>query len=107
MSPRKLERDYQSGLIERIYQRFPGCLVLKNDSAYLQGIPDLTILWRETWAVLEVKRSEDEPYRPNQEWYLHTLNEMSFSATIYPENEEAVLNELQEEFNHRWEARIS
>lgn len=95
------ENEYQRRLIKELYKRFPGCLVLKNDSGYLQGIPDLLILWRETWAVLEVKKSEDEPYRPNQEFYLHQLGEMSFSATIYPENEEAVLHELAKEFEHR------
>ncbi len=101
------ENQYQAGLIKRLKQRFPGCVVLKNDSAYLQGIPDLTLLWRHTWAALEVKRSEDEPYQPNQQYYLQLLGGMSFSATIYPENEEAVLNELEQEFETRCGSRLS
>ena len=100
------ENQYQAQLIKRIYKRFPGCLVLKNDSALVQGIPDLTILWRETWAVLEVKASQDADHQPNQDFYVNKLDEMSFAAFIYPENEEAVLNELQQEFENRWAARL-
>lgn len=103
----KRETKYQSGLIKRIEARFPGCVILKNDSGYMQGIPDLTVLWYKTWAALEVKRSADEDYEPNQEWYLDKLGTLSFSATIYPENEEAVLNELQQEFETHWPARLS
>ena len=95
---RKLERDYQPGLIDRISMRFPGCFVLKNDEQYLQGIPDLTILYGKYWAMLEVKKSSKEPYRPNQEYYLQLLGEMSFTATIFPENEEEVLDALQSAF---------
>ena len=40
-----LERDYQSHLIKRIKALLPGCVVLKNDSSYLQGIPDLVIFY--------------------------------------------------------------
>ena len=102
------ESKYQGELIKRIYARFPDCQVLKNDSGYLQGIPDLTILFDGgVWAVLEVKRSSDEPYQPNQEFYLDKLAEWSFTATIYPENEEAVLNELQQKLETRWAARLS
>jgi len=95
---RKLERDYQPGLIDRISMRFPGCFVLKNDEQYLQGIPDLTILYGKYWAMLEVKKSPKEPYRPNQEYYLQLLGEMSFTATIFPETEEEVLDALQSAF---------
>lgn len=82
-------------------------MVLKNDSTLTQGIPDLTILWYNTWAVLEVKVSANEPYQPNQEYYLEMLDQLSFAATIYPENEEAVLNDLQQEFENRGASRLS
>ena len=94
----KRETSYQTELVKRIKIRFPGCEVLKNDSGYMQGIPDLTILMDGMYAVLEVKRSADEDYQPNQEWYLAKFSNMSWSATIYPENEEAVLNELQTKY---------
>lgn len=101
------ESVYQAGVVKRIYKRLPDALVLKNDSALVQGIPDLTVLWRFTWAALEVKTSRDAVHQPNQEFYIHRLNEMSFAAFIYPENEEAVLNELQQEFETRWATRLS
>lgn len=101
-----LESEYQAGLIKRLKSRFRGCVVLKNDSSYIQGIPDLTIFYEDMWAVLEVKPDEDAPYRPNQEYYLELLGAMSFSATIYPSNEEAVLSELQLAFRSRRDARV-
>ena len=46
----KLERDFQGQLIKDIKQMFPGCIVMKNDSSYIQGIPDLLILYKDKWA---------------------------------------------------------
>jgi hypothetical protein len=93
-----LERDYQAGLIRKLKRMFPGCVVLKNDPDYLQGIPDLVIFYGEHWAMLEVKASERAPQRPNQAYYVDMLNEMSFAAFIYPSNEETTLDELQRAF---------
>ena len=66
------------------------------DPDYQQGILDLLVLYNDKWASLEVKRSADADVQPNQEYYVHELNEMSFAAFIYPENEEEVLNALQQ-----------
>ena len=77
---------------------FPGCIVIKNDSSYIQGIPDITIFYGKRWATLECKKSKDAPSRPNQPYYVKKMNDMSFSAFIYPENKEEVLNELQQAF---------
>lgn len=96
----KLESKYQSELRERIEGIFPGCQILKNDSAYLTGVPDLTVLYRNHWAWLEVKRSFDEPFQPNQEWYVAWAAENSFGATIFPENETEVLIALRDFFNN-------
>lgn len=93
------ERQYQARLIRKLHKMFPGCFILKNDPEYLQGVPDLTILFRGTWAALEVKASKDAPCQPNQEYYIDLLGEMSFAAFIYPENEEDVLRELQFTFD--------
>lgn len=104
-----LESRYQSELIKKLVGLFPGCIVLKNDTDYLQGIPDLLILWRDKWAVLEVKRRpprSSADFEPNQEWYLDKMNEMSFAACIYPENEEDVLHDLQQAFRSRRSARV-
>lgn len=91
----KLEREFQSGLIKELKNRFPGCLVTKLDSSYIQGIPDLLILYNDKWAILECKRSANASKRPNQEYYVEKLNGMSFSRFIFPENKEEVLNELE------------
>jgi hypothetical protein len=90
-----LERDFQAKLIKKIKKLFPGCLILKNDSDYLQGIPDIIVLHGSCWAMLEVKISEDAPFQPNQKYYIELANNMSFAAVIYPSNEEEVLLALQ------------
>jgi hypothetical protein len=81
-------------------------LVLKNDSSYIQGIPDLAVFYEDRWAMLEVKAYENAPHQPNQDWYVDRLNAMSFAAFIYPENERAVLDALQEAFASPHSARI-
>lgn len=93
------ESTYQAGLIGRIRDRLPGCLILKNDSSYIQGILDLTVLWEKYWAMLEVKVSADAPVQPNQEYYVELADSMSFAAFIFPENEEEVLNAMERSFS--------
>ena len=97
----KLERDFQSKLIKEIKELLPGSIVVKNDSSYIQGIPDLLVLHDDHWAALEVKRSRNAKKRPNQEYYVNRMDEMSFSRFVSPENKEEVLNELQESFRSR------
>ena len=92
------ESEFQSKLIKDIKKRFPGCIVLKNDPEYIQGFPDLTILYGEHWAVLECKRADDSHHQPNQDFYILKTNEMSFGRFISPENKEEVLNDLQSTF---------
>ena len=93
-----LESVYQSHLIETLEDLFPGCVVLKNDTSYRQGIPDLTIFWGPYWAVLEVKARRGATIQPNQQYYIDMLNDMSFAAFIYPENEAEILHVLQQAF---------
>jgi hypothetical protein len=97
----KLESQFQADLILDIKDLFPGCIVLKNDEQYIQGIPDLLILYRKQWAALECKRSMNEPYRPNQEYYIEQMDMMSFASMICPENKEAVLHDIQQAFQSR------
>jgi hypothetical protein len=102
-----LESKYQRLLIIELRRRFPGCVILKNDSSYLQGIPDLVIFYDDRWAMLEVKASATAPLQPNQDYYVAKLDEMSFAAFIFPENEEAVLRDLQQTFEARRHSRVS
>lgn len=92
----KLERDFQAKLIKELKTIFKGCMILKNDSEYIQGIPDLIILYKNKWAALEVKRSANSHHRPNQDYYIDIMNEMSYASFIYPENKEEVIYELQQ-----------
>lgn len=95
----KLESAFQKQLIDELRYRFQGCVVLKNDSAYLQGVPDLIVLFQNKWAMLECKRSANSPQRPNQEYYVDMMNEMSYATFVHPENVEEVLLELQQVFS--------
>ncbi len=94
----KLEKDFQSNLIKELKNRFKGCLVMKLDSSYIQGIPDLLILYKDKWATLECKQFAKSKHQPNQDYYVDILNQMSFSRFVSPENKEEILNELQQAF---------
>lgn len=98
-----LENKFQSDLIKKIKTLFPGCIVMKNDPTYIQGIPDLTLLYKDKWATLECKKSANARHQPNQDYYVGQMNDMSFSRFIYPENEQEVLNELKHNFEDRHE----
>lgn len=95
----KLERDFQSKLIKELKKLFVGCLVMKLDSSYIQGIPDLLILYKDKWATLELKRSAKASKQPNQEYYVGMMNNMSFSRFIFPENKDEVLHDLKKVFD--------
>lgn len=93
-----LENKFQSQLIKELKNIFPGCIVMKNDSSYIQGIPDLLILYKNKWASLEVKKSANASKRPNQQYYVDLMNKMSFARFISPENKKEVLDELRKTF---------
>lgn len=92
------EGAFQAKLIKKLKKEFPGCIVLKNDPNYIQGIPDLLVLYNDKWAALECKRSSSASYRPNQEYYIREMSKMSYASFIDPSNEETVLDELQQSF---------
>lgn len=94
----KKESRFQSELIADIENRFPGCWVLKNNPNYIQGVPDLTILYHNRWGMLECKRGSNSSHRPNQDYYVDKANSMSFGRFVTPENKEDVLNEMEQAF---------
>lgn len=88
------ESKFQAKLIKDIKERLPDCIVLKNDSTYLQGIPDLTVFNNDKWATLEVKKSANASHQPNQDYYVEMMDHMSFSRFVYPENRDTVFSDL-------------
>ena len=93
-----LESRFQADFINQLHASFIGCEVLKNDSALRQGIPDLLLLWERHWAMFEVKASANEPFQPNQEFYINKLNKMSVALVVYPENMWEVIRAVQSAF---------
>lgn len=93
-----LESNFQTNLKKKLRERFPGCVILKNDPSLYQGIPDLVILYKNKWAALECKKNKKATHQPNQDYYIDQMNSMSIARFIYPENEEEVLNDLQRSF---------
>ena len=98
-----LESKFQSKVIKEIKERLPGCIVLKNDPTYLQGSPDLLVLYKDKWCSLEVKKEAKAKHQPNQDYYVNKMNEMSHSAFIFPENKDEVINSIVEKFNSKGE----
>lgn len=95
-----LENKFQSKLIKEIKNEFPGCIVLKNDPTYIQGVPDLLILHNNKWASLECKKNAKARKQPNQNYYVEKMDSMSFARFVSPENKDQVLDELGLHFNH-------
>lgn len=92
----KRENKFQAELIKDIKNRFEDCIIMKNDPNYIQGIPDLTILYKDRWATLECKDEAKANHQPNQDYYISKMNDMSYASFIYPENKEEVLNEMEQ-----------
>ena len=93
------EKMFQQQVIARIGRMLPGCYILKNDSTYMQGVPDIIVLYGPKWAMLEIKRSEKDvmpsKLRPNQALHTSRLSDMGFAEFIYPDNAEEILHALQ------------
>ena len=71
---------------------------MKNDPNYIQGFPDLTVLYKDRWAVLEIKQSEKASHQPNQDFYILQADKMSVGRFVYPENMMEVLDDLARSF---------
>lgn len=94
-----LESKFQANLIKEIKKELPGCVVMKNDSSYIQGIPDLLVLHNNQWAALEVKQSAKAKHQPNQDYYVDKMDAMSYARFVYPENKDEVMKELKDKFS--------
>lgn len=90
------ENEFQGLLKREIKERLPGCMVLKSDPNDIQGIPDILVLYKNRWGALECKKSSNSSKRPNQDYYISKMNDMSFASFIFPENKGDVLNALEQ-----------
>lgn len=95
-----LESKFKTELRKDIEARLPGAIVLHIDPTEIQGIPDLLILYGNTWAALEGKRNRNASHRPNQDYYVNLMNRMSFASFIFPENKEEVLDAMEQAFKY-------
>lgn len=102
-----IESGYRTKLVKKITDILPDAVILKNDPRYIQGLPDLIVLYKNMWAALELKRSSKASIQPNQKHYIEKLGAMSFASFIHPENEVEVLDALQAAFGIRRKTRIS
>ncbi len=93
------ESDFQKKLINKIETLFPDCEIMKQDSKYKQGIPDLVVFYKDKYAMLEVKKNASANHQPNQDYYVNKFSKWSYASFVYPENMEKVLVELQEVFS--------
>lgn len=93
-----LENKFKTGLVKDLKKRFPGCMVVHLDPNEIQGIPDILVLYKDRWAALEGKKTEKAQHRPNQDYYVAKMNEMSYASFIYPENKEEILDEMERSF---------
>jgi len=103
----KKESDFQTEIKEELEEIF-FCTVIKNDTAFLDSYPDLSInFWNGKHALLEVKRYKGAPEQPNQRFYINQTNMSGgFARFIYPENKERIFDELKEVFASSRKTRL-
>jgi len=103
----RLESGFKARVVKHIrVDLLPGCILTMGNSASQQGIPDVFIVYYDKWAMLEFKRAHNAEHQPNQDYFVDMLNDWSFAAFIYPENEEEILRELQQALQPRRKARV-
>ena len=99
---------FKAWLIKELGARLQDCVIIHQDpNTTHQGIPDLLILHNTHWAMLEVKGAINSKQQPNQEYWVDFYNKMSYCSFVYPENVEAVLDEVQQALQPHRRARIS
>ena len=101
------ESNFEHALVRRILRIYPGAIILKNDANRLQGFPDRLILFGKAWAAFDTKAKETAGHRPNQDYYIDLLNQMSYASFVYPQNEETFLHELQQTLRPNRRTRLS
>ena len=99
MNRKKLESDFQRKLKKRIEKEIPDVVIKRNNADDIEGLPDLTVYHGDKYAHLEVKRSENAPHRPNQDYYIELFKKMGgYASFVYPENADAVIFDIMKHF---------
>ena len=92
----KKESELQKKIIDEIKIRLPEAIVLKNDARYIQGYPDLSVHYKDKYALLETKRTSNSSKRPNQDYYISKAKEDgAFASFINIDNKDVVLDEME------------
>lgn len=89
------ENKIQQIMIAELRDMFPDWFVFPMSGSDYQGFPDILILYKDTYAVLEVKREIDSPKQPNQDYYIRFMSKCVFSSFIWPDVKEEVYRDLQ------------
>lgn len=69
-------------------------MVMHLDPTDKKGIPDLIVLHKDKWAVLEGKRHSSASHRLHQDYYIDKMGQMGYASFIFPENEDEVIEDL-------------
>ena len=69
-------------------------IVLKNASAFVQGIPDRQVIYRDKFVMLEFKRAKDAKQQANQSWYINHFNKHGLAMFVEPGNAVEVMNKV-------------
>lgn len=101
------ESRFQTQYQNMLEREFPGLIIVKVQTGYIQGFTDRLLLYADKWAALEFKRSADEVPQVNQPYWVDRLNRMSYAAFVYPENGREVLRDLQFTFQPNRAPRLS
>lgn len=101
------ESRFQTQFQNDLRELFPGIIIVKVQTGYIQGFTDRLLLYGDKWAALEFKRSADEIPQVNQPYWVDRLNRLSYAAFVYPENGQEVLCDLQFTFQPSRSARAA
>lgn len=69
--------------------------VVRPNSTFNPGYPDLIFLIDRMWMALEVKRKASAHISPLQNFLVEDMNSVGFARFVFPGNEKEVLDELQ------------
>jgi hypothetical protein len=101
------ESRFQTRFQNDLREIFPGIVIVKAQTGFIQGFTDRLLLYRDKWAALEFKESAEAVPQVNQPYWVDLLNTMSYAAFVYPENGRDVLRDLQLTFQPSGSARYS